>query len=267
MKKILTNYTLVLILSIQLFAMNFTTIPKEVSAHYVASNQNLHLLISKLQNNNFTILAITKILEKQNVITITNQELQNTNSYMATLQINVNDKEVRVQNPSYLAAAYLGKNYRYGQFKNTINKLEDVLGTLHNSKQRANFSTLKNYSFMYGLPKKEDTLIVTRANNLIEKVSSVKTRQYIAYTLTLPNGSTLVGHKLRARTNKFLEILGQEKNAQILPYEAMIIGNEVSILNPKYYLALSLPLLSLHEFMQIASVPDQIYRNVKKAYK
>jgi hypothetical protein len=212
-------------------------------------------------------LATTNILKGQSIITITNQELQNTNSYMATIQVNVNHKEVRVQTPSYLAAAYLGNDYSYGQFKDTVNALERVLGTLRNGLHKAEFSTLENYRFMYGLPKKEDTLVIKRASKLIEKVSSLEAKQYIAYTLTLPNGATLVGHKLRAKTNKFLQILSQEKNAQILPYEAMIIGDEVSIMNPKYYLALSLPMLSLHEFMQIASVPDQIYRNIKKAYK
>jgi hypothetical protein len=186
---------------------------------------------------------------------------------MATLQVNVNNKEIRVQNPSYLAAAYLGNSYYYGQFKDTINALERVLGTLENGSQKADFSTLENYSFMYGLPKKEDTLVIKKGIGLIEKISTAQARTYIAYKLTLPNGSTLVGHKLRATTNKFLKILHQEKNSQILPYEAIIVGNKVSIMSPKYYLALSFPQLSLHEFMQIASVPDQIYRNIQKAYK
>jgi hypothetical protein len=267
MKKILIGYTLILILSIKIFAINFTSVPKQMSAHYIAPSQNLQLLRSKLQSNGFTILATTTILKKHTVITITNQELQNTNSYMATLQVNLNNKEIRVQNPSYLAAAYLGATYTYGQFKNTVNALERVLGTLKNGFHKADFQALANYQFMYGLPKKEDTLLIKKSMRVIEKISSINAKQYIAYRLTLPNGATLVGHKLRVKTNKFLQILGQERNAQILPYEAMIVGNEVSIMNPKYYLALSLPMLSLHEFMQIASVPDQIYRNIQKAYK
>ncbi len=266
MNKLLTYCTFILALSIKLFALNLTPVPKQISAHYVAPSQNLQVLISKLQANGFTVLATTPILKKYHVITITNQELQNTNSYMATLQVNVNPNEVRVQNPSYLAAAYLGNTY-YGQFKKTVNALKHSLGSLTNGFQKADFSTLENYRFMYGLPKRDDTLSIKKATRLIDKISTVNSKRYISYILTLPNGSTLVGHKLRTKTYRFLETLGQEKNAQILPYEAMIIGNEVSIMNPKYYLALSLPQLSLHEFMQIASVPDQIYRNIKKAYR
>ena len=267
MNKLLTYCTLTPLLSVKLFAFSFTPVPKQLAAHYIAPSQNLQLLIGKLQNNGFTVLATTSILKKYNVITITNQELQNTNSYMATLQVNVAPNEVRVQNPSYLAAAYLGSAYRYGQFKKTVNALERSLGTLTNGFQKANFSTLANYHFMYGLPKKDDVLSIKKADKVIEKISTPSSKRYIAYVLTLPNGSTLVGHKLRTKTYKFLELLGQEKNAQMLPYEAMIKGDEVTIMNPKYYLSLSLPLLSLHEFMKIASIPDQIYRNIKKAYK
>lgn len=267
MKSVLTYYILMLMLSIKIFAFDFSQVPQKISAHYTAPSQNIQVLINKLKKHGFSILAKTKILKTHNILTISNQELQNTNSYMATLQVNVNAKEIRVQNPSYLAAAYLGKNYQYGQFKNTVNALENALGGLTNSIQKADFNTLANYRFMYGLPRKEDSILIKRDKKIMEKISRPKAQQYIVYTLTLPNGAILVGHKLRAKTNKFLEILGEEKNAQILPYEAMIIGNEVRMMNPKYYLALSLPLLSLHEFMQIASVPDQIYRNIKKAYK
>lgn len=267
MNKIFTKYALILIFSIELFGFNFTQTPKQISAHYIAPSQNLQQLIGKFKSNGFTILATTGIFKNYQVITITNQELQNTNSYLATIQVCISPNEIRIQNPSYLAAAYFGNTYHYGQFKDTVNALERTLGTLQNGFQKANFATLKNYRFMYGLPKKEDILIIRRATKLLEKVSTLEAKRYIAYVLTLPNGSILVGHKLRAKTNRFLQILGQEKNSQILPYESIITGNQVTIMNPKYYLALSLPQLSLHEFMQIASVPDQIYRNIKKAYK
>ena len=66
--------------------------------------------------------------------------------------------------------------------------------------------------------------------------------------MTLPNGLILVGHKLNKRTNKFLKILGEEENAQIL--------------DPKFYLAISLPNLSMNQFMDIASIPDEIQKEI-----
>lgn len=267
MKKLLIYYTLILTLCTNLFAFSFTPVPNKISAHYIAPSQNLDTLIRKLQANGFSILATTPILKKYHIITITNKELQATNSYMATLQINVSPNEIRVQNPSYLAAAYLGDTYHYGQFKKTVNALECSLGSLTNGFQKADFSLLPNYRFMYGLPKRDDILGIKKETKLIEKISTLHSKKYIAYTLKLPNGSMLVGHKLSHKTYSFLERLGQERNSQILPYEAMITGDEVSIMNPKYYLALSLPQLSLYEFMEIAAVPDQIYQNIKKAYR
>lgn len=266
MKRLLTT-SILSILSVPLLAYTVPSTPSKISAHYIAPKQDLNSVINHLEENGFKILATTPILEQSNVITITNEELQQTNSYMATLQINVGTNNIHVQNPSYLAAAYLGENYKYGQFKSTTTALSNALGSLSNSSQQAEFSALAQYRFMYGLPSREDTLSIRKSPKLLEKLSKEKAKKYVAYTLTLPNGSILVGHKLHGTTNKFLKILGQEDNAQILPYEAIINGDEVSMMNPKYYLALSLPQLTLQEFMEIASIPDTIYRNIKQAYK
>ena len=47
----------------------------------------------------------------------------------------------------------------------------------------------------------------------------------------------------------------------------MIIGKKAVILDPKYYLALSIPQLRMSEFMKIASAPGEIEKDVKRAYK
>lgn len=266
MKTILTRASLLLLFTIQLSAFT-SSAPKQMSSYYVAPSQNLSMLIYKLQSNGFRVLATTDILENSNVITITNQELQNTNSYLATLQINVTPHSIRVQNPSYFAAAYLGSKYQYGQFKNTLYALKRALIKLEEGVQKADFASLSDYCFMYGLPTQKDMLSIKKSPKLLNKITRHEAEEFIAYRLTLPNGSVLVGHKLRQKTNDFLKILGQEENAQILPYEAIINGDEVSIMNPKYYLTLSLPMLTLQEFMEIASTPDRIYKNIQRAYQ
>jgi len=266
MKKILTLcMTTAIVLSTNALAFDFGSTPSKISAHYVTAAQSVDDVKAKLKANGFEILATTKILKGHNVVTITNAELQATNTYMATLQVSVSDSEVRVQNPSYLGAAYLGDKYKYGQFKATVNALEKALGSFTGSKQKAEFSDLGDFRFMFGMPKLADIITVKEGKGLAEKAKA--NTKKVAYTLTLPNGVTLVGHKLRGKTNKFLKTLGQEKNAQVLPYESMVFANAVQMLDPKYYLALSLPLLSMGEFMEIASVPDQIEKDIKRAYK
>ena len=248
---------------------HFDKAPEKLTTYYVSALQPLDALKSKLIANGFEILATTEILEGETVITITNSELKATNSYMATLQLLVNGvkNEIRVQNPSYLGAAYLQDDYQYGQFKATLTALEASLGAMSDVDEQQKLSELAGYRFMFGMPYLEDTLEITQGEHLLEKLTAPKAEKYIAYSLKLANGATLVGHKLNKKTNKFLKKIEQEHNAQLLPYEAMIKDGKVTILDPKYYLALSLPLLSMTAFMKIATTPDQITKDIKRAYK
>jgi hypothetical protein len=47
----------------------------------------------------------------------------------------------------------------------------------------------------------------------------------------------------------------------------MIQNGKATILDPKYYLALSLPNLSMGKFMKIATTPDSIEKEIKKSYR
>ena len=111
------------------------------------------------------------------------------------------------------------------------------------------------------MPKVDDTITVKEGKGLASKVKNV------AYKLTLPNGNILVGHKLSKKTDEFLKTVGEENNAQILPYESMVFKDEAQMLDPKFYLALSLPKLSMGQFMEIASIPDDIEQEITKDYK
>jgi len=262
MKRLLTtSITAAVLLTTTSMAFDFSSTPDKISAHYVAPAQSVDALKTKLEANGFKILATTNISKGHDVITITNDELQATNTYMAAIHLSVNGSDVRVQNPSYLGAAFLGDKYKYGQFKKTVNALEKVLGSLKGSKQKTDFSDLADYNFMMGMPKVDDTITVKEGKDLASKVSDA------VYKLTLPNGHILIGHKLSKKTNKFLKTLNEENNSQLLPYESMVFGNEAQMLDPKFYLALSLPNLSMGQFMEIASVPDEIEKEITKAYK
>jgi len=248
---------------------NFDVIPEKLTAYYTSPIQPISSLKSKLTANGFKVLAATKILDGKTVVTITNEQLRATNSYMATIQllVNKNRNEIRVQNPSYLGAAYLQGNYNYGQFKETLHALESSLGIMHEVADKITFSKLKNYCFMFGMPNLKDDITIAENRQTDKEITALKAKKYILYSLQLENGAMLIGHKLEEKTNNFLKKIGETKNSQLLPYEAMIENGKVSILDPKYYLALSLPLLSMSDFMQIATTPDQIVKDIKKAYQ
>ena len=242
--------------------------PKKLSTYYAARVQDMDELKQKLEANGFTILAETPILKGKTVLSITNDELLNTNTWMASLHLLVNEgNEIRVQNPSYFGAAYLQDKYKYGQFRETLKALQAVLGDMYEVDEKYTLSDLPKYQFMFGMPYLNDTIKVGEGENLLAKVTGESGNKYVAYTLKLPNGNILVGHKLRNRTNKFLQKIEVERDAAILPYESMIVGNKAVMLDPKYYLALSIPQLSMSEFMKIASAPGEIEKDVKRAYK
>jgi hypothetical protein len=219
---------------------------------------------SKLKANGFSILAKTAPIKGSTVITVTNKELKNTNSWLATLNVLVNEKEVRVQNPSYFGAAYLGDKFTYGQFAGTLKSLQKALGDLYTVEDKFKLAKLPKYQFMMGMARVDDTLEVGEGADLAAKL---KDNKYVSYSLKLPNGATLVGHNLRSRTNKFLLKIDAGHNAHILPYRSMIKDGKAVMLDPKYYLAVSLPLLSMGEFMKIASTPGEIEKDINRTYK
>ena len=242
--------------------------PKELTAYYAANPQSLKVLVEKLKAAGFEVLAVTDILDGKTVVTVTNEKLKSTNTFMAALNILVDGtEEIRVQNPSYLGAAYLGDRFSYGQFSDVLKALQSVLGDMYATEDLLPFSRLKDFSFKPGMSKFSDIVELEDGNNLAEKLKDEKTAKYIAYTLKLPNGAILVGHKMRPRVNKFLNKIDEGKNAQLLPYQSMIKDGLAYMLDPTYYLALSLPLLSMEEFMKIATAPDEIGKSIGRAYR
>lgn len=252
MKRTITTVATVALLST-------AAIAESVSTYLIGTPASTADVKTKLKANGFKVLATTN-----NVVTITNAELQATNTYVATLQVYVGSSDVRVQNPAYFGAAYLDSKYKKGQFKATTNSLTKALGDLKGSNEKLDSSELGGYHFMMGMPYFDEPVTVRKANKVYEKIAG---NSRISYSLTLPNGSILVGHKLSLGTSDFLKTLGQTKNGQILPYEALVFSNEVKIMNPKFYLALSLPQLSMGEFMQISDIPGKIEKDITNAYK
>ena len=232
---------------------------EDVSAYLISASAPLSDVQSKLESNGFDVLATTR-----NVITITNPELQASNTYVATLHVYVGGSDVRVQNPAYFGAAYLQDAYTKGQFKNTVAALTKALGSMTGSKEKLDSSDIADYHFMMSMPYFQDVITVAEGTNIDKKIAG---NADIAYSLSLPSGALLVGHKLNASTNGFLSTLGQTANSQILPYEALVYSNKVLMMNPKYYLALSLPQLTMGQFMKISSIPAEIETDIKKAYK
>ncbi len=239
---------------------------KNTPAYLVAEADSVANVSDKLKSNGFEILATTQILEGESVLTVTNAALKKTHSFASVLNVLVNTTahEVRTQNPDYLGRAYLGKVYKEGMFDETIQSLQAALGALYASEEMLKTEDIKGYHFMMGMPYVDDTIMLASGKNLPEKAQK---SDKVSYVLALPNGATLVGHSLSKRTSKFLKKIGVTQNAALLPYTVLIKQDEAMMLDPKFYLALSLPQLSMGEFMKIATIPDAIKKELSKIYK
>src|SRR5210317_599400 len=144
--------------------------PEVLSTYYAAKAQSVKSVASKLKANGFSILATTTPIKGSTVITITNKELKATNTWLATLNVLVNEKEVRVQNPSYFGAAYLGDSFKYGQFAGTLKSLQKALGDLHTVEHEFKLAKLPKYQFMMGMAYVNDTINVGEGADLETKL-------------------------------------------------------------------------------------------------
>lgn len=252
MKKIIVGMIVGLLLTISVTAQS-------IPAYLIGTPMVVKDVESKLKENGFTILAITN-----DVLTITNDELKKTNTYVATLQVYVGKSEIRIQNPEYFGLAYLGEKYQKGQFSETNNALKKALGSFKESSEKLKKTELPDYHFMMGMPYFDEPVTVASGGKFYERLED---NSKILYRLRLPNGTILVGHKLTAETNKFLAKIKQTHNHQVLPYEALVYSNKVNMMNPKYYLALSFPKLSMGQFMRISDIPGKIEEDIEEAYQ
>lgn len=242
--------------------------PEKLTAYYAANPQKVDILVKKLKENGFEILSKEEILKGKIVITVTNDLLKKSGTFIAALNILVDDgNEIRVQNPTYFGAAYLRDDFKYGQYKPVLESLQKVLGDMYQTEDVIEYSRLKDFSFVPEMAHYSDIVELGDGNEPAKKIESEEAKRYIAYTLKLPNGAILVGHKMRMRNNKFLQKIGEGKNAQLLPYQSMVKDDKAYILDPTYYLALSLPLLTMEDFMKIASTPDQIAMSIRRVYR
>ena len=112
----------------------------------------------------------------------------------------------------------------------------------------------------------KDMEVVARGDDLLEKLKKKKNKKKVVFELKLDNGSVLIGVKLSNRTAKFPKKIGT-KNAGMLPYPVLIENGEAKILEPKYYLSLMYPQLTMEQFMTIATIPGAIIKDCGKVFK
>ncbi|MBU1668134.1 hypothetical protein KKC13_06915 [bacterium] len=243
-----------------------------ISAYLRADLMDVKTAGEKLKNAGFEILATEALDKKKTLISIvfTSEDLKTmankTNrGFMGTLRLLIDpkNKQISITNPLYLAKAFLEQDFNEEASEKVLTAIVNEFTGLRNSMDKLKFQLLPKYQFMNGMPYFKDMQVVARGNDLVAKLQNNKK---VVYHFTLTNGSTVVGVRLGKRTQKFPNRIGTN-NAGMLPYPLLIENGEAKILDPKYYLALMYPQLTMEEFMTIATIPDAIRKDCTKVFR
>ena len=225
-----------------------------------------------LKKAGFEILSVSSVNKKGDLISIvftdkslTTMASKKNRGFMASLHLLVNKKDhhISITNPLYLAKAFMQEEFNDNVPKKVLEKITSNFKNLLNSKDMLKFQLLPKYQFMNGMPQYQDMITVATGTDLLAKA---KKHKRVVFTQQLENGSTLIGIKLRKRTNKFTSKIGTN-NAGLLPYPILIEDGKAKIMDPKYYISVMYPLLQMSEFMTIATVPGAIETDSRRVFK
>ena len=246
-----------------------------ISAYLRGELLDVKTASDKLKNAGFEVLTATPLDKKKTLISIvfTSADLKKLASkknrgFIGTLRLLIDPKnnQISITNPLYLAKAFMQDDFNDEVPKKILAVINKEFSGLRNSMDKLKFQLLPKYQFMNGMPYFKDMEVIARGDDLLEKLKKKKNKKKVAFQLKLNNGSVLVGIKLGKRTSKFPKKIGTN-NAGMLPYPVLIENGEAKILEPKYYLALMYPQLTMEEFMTIATVPGAIIKDCGRAFR
>ena len=264
MSKMITK---ILAVSALLVATAVSAQAAKISAYYTAPYASAKTVKSKLGKAGFKVLATYSPAghDNQKVVIFTNKKLtalasKKSRGFAAIQRVMVDSKAktVMVTNPSYWLAAFMQKDYNAADATAVQNGISKALGKLTATKDVLDAGDLSGYHFMIGMPYYKE-MIELKAGGKVKAKKKV-------FELKLANGSTLIGVNMGKTTESFVDKIGTDK-AILLPYTILVEDGKGYALHPKYYIALSYPLLSMGQFMGISSIPDVIDRKLKKIFR
>ena len=279
-----------------LFAFGFAT-NAQLMPYTLASQSDKSVasveseVITALEDQGFTVVGsyspATEV--ERRVVVITRDDLLSQvsnlgglNGFMAVLRVGItveNEKTV----VSYTTPAYWGNAYLRDAFVG-VEKLFESLDsdlraalsdgtvTQFGSKSGLEADKLQNYKYMMGMPKFDDTHILNEFSSFEEAVqtldgniaSGVENTELV-YSVSIPGsdlklyGFGLAGEDGEGSFMPTIDI-STPKHTAFLPYELLVIGNEIHMLHGRFRIALSFPDLKMGTFMKIVSTPKDIKR-------
>lgn len=246
-------------------------VEKVVATYKLASYATVDEAKAKLSANGFEVVGTYKT-DAGTTLLYTNGAMKAmankpTRALAAVGRILVDDerKQISIANPVYFGKAFMQKEYNHATAASALGSLEKAFGPLKDSADKWEFSELAGYRFMMGMPYYEDMTIVGEGStaDLVAKAQKAKGTTAV---VKLSNDRYVAFVDLERRTNGFVKKIGTQ-NGQLLPWAVLIEDGKAKALSAKYFIAISYPLLTMGEFMTIATVPGAIENDLKKIFK
>lgn len=266
MKKFLTLLVGTLAFALSSFASEM------ISTYKIAGYVDVETAKSKLSRAGFEVVGTYKATDAGTTILYTNAAMKAASAkeirgFNAVGRILVDDerKQVSIANPLYFGAAFMQKEFNKSASLAVLNSLKKSFGTLKDSEDAGEVKGLSGYHFMMGMPYYED-MDVVGTGSTADLVAKAKAAKGTTAVVQVGADRYLAFLELDKRTSGFVKKIGSQ-NSEILPYAVLIEGGQAKALNAKYYIALSYPLLTMTEFMGIATIPDAITKGLQKIFK
>lgn len=246
-------------------------VEKVVATYKIGAYADVESTKSKLASAGFDVVGTYKTDAGTSVL-YTNAAMKAaankpTRGLAAVGRILVDDerKQISIANPVYFGKAFMQKEYSHATASTALASLEKAFGPLSDSTDKWEFAGLAGYHFMVGMPYYEDMSIVGEGTtaDLVAKAQAAKGTTAV---VKLSDDRYVAFVSLDRRTNGFVKKIGTQ-NGQLLPWAVLIEGGQAKALSAKYFIAISYPLLTMTEFMTIATVPGAVEADLKKIFK
>jgi hypothetical protein len=288
MKNVISIIALMLVSSI----MVAQTLKPYILASSISGEMPTATVKANLTEQGFTVIGEYMPADDDNrwLIVVSHPELDKAvqavgglTGFAATLRVALTKEENSVNitytNPTYWGNAYFRDNYdkvaiNYKAvdkaFKTAFATIGSTIGTPFGSEKGEKIEDLRKYHYMMGMPYFDDTKELGEFSSYKEAIDKIEASLASSkpgitkvYRYDVPGKDlTLYGLALGGENGetKFMPKIDitTPKHTAFLPYEILVMGNEVHMLHGRFRIALSFPDLTMGTFTKIMSTPGDI---------
>lgn len=220
------------------------------------------------------------------------KQLGGLSGFASTLRVALTKEDGKISvsytTPEYWGTAYYRNDYdkvkaNYISFDKNIKTVLKNMGAttfkMFGSEKGVSSKDLKKYKYMMGMPEFDKTQVLATFSSFDEAVSkldaklkagNVNVKEVYSYEIEGKKlklyGVALGGEKGEEHFLPIIDI-SNPKHTAFLPYEFLLIDNEVHMLHGRYRIALAFPDLTMGTFTKIMSSPGDIKDLIESVVK